>query len=80
MKKIALEEHFISPGLIEYWQPTMTDVPKPIYDKIHAALTDFGDMRLASMDGAGIEKAILSIAGPGVQVEPNAARATAKAS
>lgn len=79
MKKIALEEHFISPGLIEYWQPTMTDVPKPIYDKIHAALTDFGDMRLASMDGAGIEKAILSIAGPGVQVEPNAARATAKA-
>jgi len=79
MKKIALEEHFISPGLIEYWQPTMTDVPKPIYDKIHAALTDFGDMRLSSMDGAGIEKAILSIAGPGVQVEPNAARATAKA-
>lgn len=79
MKKIALEEHFISPGLIEYWQPTMTDVPKPIYDKIHAALTDFGDMRLASMDGAGIEKAVLSIAGPGVQVEPNAARATAKA-
>ena len=79
MKKIALEEHFISPGLIEYWQPTMTDVPKPIFDKIHAALTDFGDMRLASMDGAGIEKAILSIAGPGVQVEPNAARATAKA-
>ena len=79
MKKIALEEHFISPGLIEYWQPTMTDVPKPIFDKIHAALTDFGDMRLASMDGAGIEKAILSIAGPGVQVEPDAARATAKA-
>ena len=79
MKKIALEEHFISPGLIEYWQPTMTDVPKPIYDKIHAALTDFGDIRLASMDGAGIEKAVLSIAGPGVQVEPNAARATAKA-
>ena len=79
MKKIALEEHFISPGLIEYWQPTMTDVPKPIFDKIHAALTDFGDMRLASMDGAGIEKAILSVSGPGVQVEPDAARATAKA-
>ena len=79
MKKIALEEHFISPGLIEYWQPTMTDVPKPIYDKIYAALADFGEMRLSSMDGAGIEKAILSVSGPGVQVEPNAARATAKA-
>ena len=79
MKKIALEEHFISPGLIEYWQPTMTDVPKPIYDKIYAALADFGEMRLSSMDGAGIEKAILSVSGPGVQVEPDAARATAKA-
>ena len=54
MKKIALEEHFISPGLIEYWQPTMTDVPRPIYDKIYAELADFVDMRLASMDEAGI--------------------------
>ena len=79
MKKIALEEHFISPGLIEYWQPTMADVPKPIYDKIYAELADFGDMRLASMDEAGIAKAILSVSGPGVQVEPDAARATAKA-
>jgi 2,3-dihydroxybenzoate decarboxylase len=79
MKKIALEEHFISPGLIEYWQPTMGDVPKPIYDKIFAALSDFDDMRLKGMDEAGIAKAVLSISGPGVQVEPDAARATAKA-
>ena len=79
MKKIALEEHFISPGLMEYWQPTMGDVPRPIYDKILAALTDFDELRLGGMDGAGIAKAILSISGPGVQVEPDAKRATAKA-
>jgi 2,3-dihydroxybenzoate decarboxylase len=73
MKKIALEEHFMSPGLVDYWQATMADVPRPIYDKIFAALTDFDDIRLKAMDSAGIEKAVLSVAGPGVQVEPNVA-------
>ena len=28
------------------------------------------------MDGAGVSRAILSISGPGVQVEPDTARAT----
>jgi 2,3-dihydroxybenzoate decarboxylase len=79
MKKIALEEHFISPGLVEYWQPTMSDVPAAIYDKIHARLTDFDTLRLQEMDAAGIAFAVLGAAGPGVQVEENAARATQKA-
>ncbi len=79
MKKIALEEHFISPGLMEYWQPTMADVPKPIYNAIFERLSNFGDLRLGEMDAAGVSLAILSIAGPGVQVEPDARRATAKA-
>jgi 2,3-dihydroxybenzoate decarboxylase len=79
MRKIALEEHFISPGLVEYWRPTMGDVPAEITEKIYRALTDFDDLRLKSMDDAGIAKAVLSISGPGVQVEPDAARATAKA-
>ncbi len=79
MKKIALEEHFMSPGLDEYWRPTMADVPKPIYDGIRARLTDFGELRLKEMDDAGIELAILGVAGPGVQVEPDARRATFKA-
>jgi 2,3-dihydroxybenzoate decarboxylase len=79
MKKIALEEHFMSPGLMEYWQPTMADVPKPIYAAIYERLTNFGELRLSEMDAAGVSLAILSIAGPGVQVEPDARRATAKA-
>ena len=73
MKKIALEEHFMSPGLTDYWQATMADVPRPIYDKIYAALTDFDDIRLKAMDEAGVAKAVLSVAGPGVQVETNTA-------
>jgi 2,3-dihydroxybenzoate decarboxylase len=79
MKKIALEEHFISPGLVEYWQPTMRDVPQAIYDRIHTRLTDFDDLRLKEMDDAGIAYAVLGAAGPGVQVETNAAYATQKA-
>ena len=79
MRKIALEEHFIAPGLMEYWLPTMADVPPSLREKIHASLADFGDRRLASMDAAGIAHAILGAAGPGVQVEPDAERAHKKA-
>ena len=79
MKKIALEEHFMSSGLEEYWRPTMSLVPSEVFKPIYARLTDFGDLRLGEMDAAGIDKAVLSIAGPGVQIEPDAARATYKA-
>jgi 2,3-dihydroxybenzoate decarboxylase len=79
MRKIALEEHFMSPGLEEYWRPTMADVPPQIFDPIYSRLSSFGELRLREMDGAGIAIAVLSIAGPGVQVEPDARRATAKA-
>jgi 2,3-dihydroxybenzoate decarboxylase len=79
MKKIALEEHFMSPGLEEYWRPTMSLVPPDVFKPIYERLTNFGDLRLGEMDGAGIQKAVLSIAGPGVQIEPDAKRATYKA-
>jgi 2,3-dihydroxybenzoate decarboxylase len=79
MRKIALEEHFMSPGLEEYWRPTMADVPPKIFKYIYPRLTNFGALRLRDMDGAGIEMVVLSIAGPGVQVERDARRATAKA-
>jgi 2,3-dihydroxybenzoate decarboxylase len=76
VKKIALEEHFLSPGLVEVWRPTMADVPAPAVEKLFQQLTDFGDRRLESMDKAGIDKAVLSISGPGVQVVRDPATAT----
>jgi 2,3-dihydroxybenzoate decarboxylase len=79
VKKIAIEEHFMSPGLIDYWLPTMNEVAPPIVDKISKRLADFGDTRLESMDKAGITKAVLSVSGPGVQAERDAAVATRKA-
>ena len=29
VKKIALEEHFLCPGFIEYWNPTVAEMPCP---------------------------------------------------
>lgn len=77
--KIALEEHFLSPGLIEYWRPTMSEVPPQHAEYLFGHLTDFGERRLASMDEAGIARAVLSIAGPGVQAETDAATAVRRA-
>ena len=79
VKKIALEEHFLSPGLVDYWRPTMTEVPPERGEYFFRNLTDFGELRLQSMDDAGIARSVLSIAGPGVQAERDAATATRRA-
>jgi len=69
VKKIALEEHFLCPGFVEYWNPTAVDLPAAKREQALARLTDFGEIRLAAMDRAGIERAVLGLAGPGVQTE-----------
>jgi len=79
VEKIALEEHFLSPGYEDYWRPTVATVEPKLASNLLARLTDFGDMRLRSMDQAGIARAVLSIAGPGVQSERDAATAVRRA-
>lgn len=79
VKKIALEEHILTPGLIDYWRPTMTTVPPALTADLFKRLNDFGDVRLETMDKSGIARAVLSVAGPGVQAERDAAVATKKA-
>ena len=69
VKKIAVEEHFLSPGFEDYWAPTVTNLPANKRQEFLARLTDFGEMRLDAMDRAGIERCVLSLAGPGVQAE-----------
>jgi 2,3-dihydroxybenzoate decarboxylase len=80
VRKIALEEHFLSPGFEDYWRATIGDVDPKVSGGLLAKLSDFGDMRLAAMDGAGIARSVLSIAGPGVQSErdPETARRRAR--
>ena len=78
-KKIALEEHFLSPGLVDYWKPTMSEVAPEIVGGLLKKLTDFGALRLEGMDRNGIARAVLAVSGPGVQVERDAGTAIAKA-
>ena len=79
VKKIALEEHFLCPGFEDYWKPTVGNVDPKILSQVLARLTDFGEMRLSVMDKAGIARAVLSVAGPGVQAERDAATAVRNA-
>ncbi len=79
VNKIALEEHFLSPGIDDYWWPTVKNVDPKLVNDLVARLTDFGEMRLATMDEAGIARSVLAIAGPGVQSERDAATATRRA-
>ncbi len=77
--KIALEEHFLAPGFEEYLAKTAINISPEMFGKAGAALTDFGERRLSQMDQFGVEIAVLSLAGPGVQVEPDTAVAITKA-
>ena len=75
VKKIALEEHFLCPEFIDYWNPTVAGMPAAKRENLLNRNTDFGEMRLASMDAAGISRAVLGLAGPGVQQESDVATA-----
>ncbi len=81
MKKIALEEHFITPDFL----PLTEQVDFVAMNQVNRAdfkarLLDFHDMRLKEMDKAGIELAVLSLTDPGVQGEKDAVKATKLAS
>jgi 2,3-dihydroxybenzoate decarboxylase len=75
VEKIALEEHFLPPGFEDYWNPTAADLPAARRSQALARLTDFGAQRLDVMDAAGITRAVLGLAGPGVQAERDTATA-----
>ncbi|MEP9375476.1 amidohydrolase family protein [Aquabacter sp. CN5-332] len=79
MKKIALEEHFIVPCLVDHLLEGMPAVTPEVEHTLVDLLSDLGERRLAAMDAAGVELSVLSISGPGVQVEPDASRAVALA-
>jgi len=76
VQKIALEEHFLAPGYEGYWRATVGNVDPKHAANLLARLNDFGEMRLKSMEEAGIGRAVLAIAGPGVQSERDVATAT----
>jgi 2,3-dihydroxybenzoate decarboxylase len=79
LRKIAFEEHFTAPGFAEYSKAFVQHIPPAQAADLAARLTDFDDARLREMDAAGIDYAILSQTGPGVQGEPDRATALRRA-
>ncbi|MDP2780607.1 amidohydrolase family protein [Devosia sp.] len=71
--KIALEEHFMAPGFEVYFNTTAINISAELFGNALSSLRDFGDRRLENMDRIGVEKAVLSLSGPGVQAERSTA-------
>jgi 2,3-dihydroxybenzoate decarboxylase len=70
MKKIALEEHFITADFLEYTQKSDFVAMNPENAKdFQVRLLDFDNLRIKAMDQAGIDISVLSLTDPGVQGE-----------
>lgn len=72
---IALEEHFMLPEFIGYFHETQQNLRSGLVDKVITPLSEFGHGRLDIMDEHGIDFAVLSLSGPGVQIEPDTNKA-----
>lgn len=79
LPKIALEEHFIIPSFLDYLLQALPKVTPEEKTTLLRQLADFGDERLSAMDSAGVAKSVLSISGPGVQIEKDTATAIKRA-
>jgi 2,3-dihydroxybenzoate decarboxylase len=77
--KVALEEHFLIPDFLDYFSETYPNISPDIRKFGTGVLQDLGDRRIETMDQNGIGFVVLSIAGPGVQVEKDATIAKRKA-
>jgi 2,3-dihydroxybenzoate decarboxylase len=77
--KVALEEHFLIPDFVDYFAETYPNINPEIRKFGTGVLQDLGEQRLAVMDQSGVDFVVLSIAGPGVQVERDAGVAKRKA-
>lgn len=69
VRKIALEEHFMLADFVGYLAETKQNIRPQLFDKALPLLCDFGDRRLETMDRNGIDYVVLSLSGPGIQIE-----------
>lgn len=75
LKKIALEEHFITESLAPYAGGNRPTKDASVFADLRRRLADFDSPRLEAMDEAGITFAVLSATVPGVQAETDAGKA-----
>ncbi|WP_375502518.1 amidohydrolase family protein [uncultured Jatrophihabitans sp.] len=69
MRKIALEEHFVTEELAGYGAATATIAQPEVWREASRRLLDLTGERLAEMDRSGVDVAVLSLNSPGIQAE-----------
>ncbi|GLY38042.1 amidohydrolase [Amycolatopsis sp. NBRC 101858] len=72
MKLYALEEHFVTDDVVDAWRRRDPGLAEPmmkwaVASEVTPALLDLGGGRVAAMDDAGIDTAVLSLTTPGLQ-------------
>ncbi|MBF6169849.1 amidohydrolase family protein [Nocardia blacklockiae] len=73
---ITIEEHLLPDFLTEYVSGARANLDAAYWTAAEAKLRDLGPERLADMDAHGVRTQVLSPTAPGIQVEPDAAKAT----
>ncbi len=71
VKKIVLEEHFLTPALAKYARDMEKSIAREPMEYYKTRLLDFDNLRLEEMDRYGVDVAVLSVTTPGVQIEPD---------
>jgi len=79
MRTIALEEHFVSSELASYGESSRSIAQPQAWAEASRRLADLSEERLPEMDAAGVDVAVLSLNAPGIQAEPDARIAIARA-
>ncbi|MEU6444588.1 amidohydrolase family protein [Streptomyces sp. NPDC047046] len=79
MRTIGLEEHFVTPELVGYGAGSASIAQPDRWREASRKLLDLTGERLTEMDAAGLDVQVLSLNAPGIQAEPDAATAVAKA-
>ena len=78
MHKIALEEHFVTPDLIDYGSSARSIAQPAAWAEASRRLLDFTEERLPDMDAGGLDLEVLSLNSPGIQAEADAVVAVRK--
>ncbi|KLO31378.1 amidohydrolase [Mycolicibacter heraklionensis] len=79
MRTIGLEEHFLTTELAPYSASSKAITTPDRWAKVSRQLLDLADQRLAEMDAARLDMQVLSLTAPGIQAEPDAGLAVARA-
>ena len=79
VRKIMLEEHFSTPEVGQYASQILSNIDPEFIEYVKPRLADIGALRIEDMDKNGIDLSVLSVTTPGVQMEPDTAKAVSGA-